>query len=86
MAGGGKFSQLTAKMPPKRCIERMTEELREEMDLAQLRMARKATTGTYSLQRGSRAGACETGWRIAAISANYALGQTSLHDGQRRRS
>jgi len=44
MAGAGKFSQLTTKMPPERCIERMTEELREEMDLAQLRMARKATT------------------------------------------
>ncbi len=45
MAGAGMFSQLTTKMPPERCIERMTEELREEIGhLAQLRMARKATT------------------------------------------
>jgi hypothetical protein len=43
MTGPRKFSQLVAKMPAERQarIERMTKELREEMDLAQLRAARQ---------------------------------------------
>lgn len=43
MSGRHKFSDLVAKMPPERRtrIDRMTEELREEMDLAQLRTARR---------------------------------------------
>jgi predicted XRE-type DNA-binding protein len=43
MTGRRKFSELVAKMPPERQarIEQMTEELRDEMDLAQLRTARQ---------------------------------------------
>ncbi len=43
MTGRHKFSDLIARMPPERQarIEQMTEELREEMDLAQLRTARQ---------------------------------------------
>jgi predicted XRE-type DNA-binding protein len=43
MTGRHKFSELVAKMPPERQarIEQMTEELREEMSLAQLRTARQ---------------------------------------------
>lgn len=42
MTGRRKFSNLVAKMPRRRQarIERMTEALRQEMDLAQLRQAR----------------------------------------------
>lgn len=43
MSGRHKFSKLQAKMPPERRarIDRMTEKLRKEMDLAQLRSARQ---------------------------------------------
>jgi hypothetical protein len=43
MKGRHKFSELVTKMPPKRQarIAGMTEELREKMDLAQLRAARR---------------------------------------------
>jgi DNA-binding XRE family transcriptional regulator len=43
MTNRRKFSELVAKMPPERRarIEGMSEELREEMDLAQLRAARQ---------------------------------------------
>jgi hypothetical protein len=42
MTGRRRLSEIVAKMPPERQarIEQMTEELREEMDLAQLRTAR----------------------------------------------
>ena len=43
MTGRHKFSELVAKMPPKRRarVDRMAEKLREEMDLTQLRTARQ---------------------------------------------
>jgi transcriptional regulator with XRE-family HTH domain len=43
MTGRRKFSGLVAKMPPERRarVDLMTEELRQEMDLAQLRTARR---------------------------------------------
>ncbi len=43
MTGRNRFSELVAQMPPERRarIGRITEELREEMDLAQLRTARQ---------------------------------------------
>jgi DNA-binding XRE family transcriptional regulator len=43
MTGRRKFSELVARMPPERRarVERISEELREEMDLAQLRTARQ---------------------------------------------
>lgn len=43
MTGRHKFSELVAKMPPDRRarVDRMSEELRGEMDLAQLRTARR---------------------------------------------
>ena len=43
MTGRHKFSGLVAKMPPERQarVARLTEDLRDEMDLAQLRAARK---------------------------------------------
>lgn len=43
MTGRNRFSELVAKMPPERRarIDQMTQELREEMDLAQLRTARQ---------------------------------------------
>jgi len=43
MTGRHKFSALVAKMPPERRarVDRLSEELREEMDLTQLRTARQ---------------------------------------------
>ncbi len=43
MTGRHKFSDLVGKMPPERraTIDRISEELREEMDLTQLRTARR---------------------------------------------
>jgi predicted XRE-type DNA-binding protein len=43
MSGRHRFSELVAKMPAERQvrIDQMTQELREEMDLAQLRTARQ---------------------------------------------
>jgi DNA-binding XRE family transcriptional regulator len=43
MTGRHKFSGLVAKLPAKRRarVDRLAEEMREEMDLTQLRMARR---------------------------------------------
>src|SRR5580658_11146117 len=43
MTGRRRFSELVAKMPPERRtrVGRMTDELRQEMDLTQLRTARQ---------------------------------------------
>jgi predicted XRE-type DNA-binding protein len=43
MTGRNRFSELVAKTPPERQarIDQMTQELREDMDLAQLRTARQ---------------------------------------------
>ncbi len=43
MTGRHKFSELVAKMPPERRarVDRMAGEMREEMDLTQLRTARQ---------------------------------------------
>lgn len=43
MTGRHKFSDLLAKLPPDRRtrVDRMAEEMREEMDLSQLRTARR---------------------------------------------
>jgi predicted transcriptional regulator len=43
MTGRHKFSDLVAKMPPERRarVERISEEMHEEMDLTQLRTARQ---------------------------------------------
>jgi Helix-turn-helix domain len=43
MTGRHRFSELVAKMPPRRRarVDLLTEDLRQEMDLTQLRMARQ---------------------------------------------
>jgi transcriptional regulator with XRE-family HTH domain len=43
MTGRRKFSELVGKMPPERRarVDRISDELREEMDLTQLRAARR---------------------------------------------
>lgn len=50
MSGHQSFSKLKAKMPPERLarIDRITQELREEMDLAQLRGALEMSQATLA--------------------------------------